>query len=146
MKHSQDEIWGLWLGLAFVALLVVVAILIAGTSCAPVKQIAPRTPPVVTWFDDGPQLDEQSAADRHILAYVDPDITTLQIWRLEWSPVGDSCWTPISYAMIAPHEKRHILWFRATNTQPGDRFLIWRSHPWPDELPEGCFVPVRAVP
>jgi hypothetical protein len=67
-----------------------------------------------------------------------------EIYRVEWCPVGDSCYTPIHYGMIPPNAgKGHlphsgIIRISITGLYIGDKIMIWRSHPW-NGSPDVCF-------
>ena len=76
-------------------------------------------------------------------------------WRVEWSPVADSCFYYLGgYAIPPGADKWHLPHSGVINVkifglQLGDRILFWRSHPWPgyentplmkDSL---CMKPVR---
>lgn len=81
--------------------------------------------------------------------------TQVEIWRVEWCPVGDSCFSPIYYGCIPPGCDRYhlphsgIILMKIYGLMLGDKLLVWRSHPWPgyENTPEVtdslCMIPVR---
>jgi hypothetical protein len=66
-------------------------------------------------------------------------------WRVEWSPVPDSCFYYLGAYAIPPGADRYhlphsgIINVKIFGLEAGDRLMFWRSHPWPDSLPNECF-------
>lgn len=66
-------------------------------------------------------------------------------WRVEWSPTLDSCFYYLGAYPIPPGADRYhlphsgIINVKIFGLETGDRLMFWRSHPWPDSLPNECF-------
>jgi hypothetical protein len=81
------------------------------------------------------------------MIFTDPNsrIEEVQIWRVEWKPLGDSCFYYIGGFMIPLGGDRYHLptigkmHVKIYGVSDGDGLLFWRSHPWPDSIPSGCF-------
>jgi hypothetical protein len=161
--------------------LVLLATLVACSHLPTAKRVdlsvPPRQQPTVTWgkanqdtfcdeskftvtvkyFYNNAVQEVQPVRQRYFITGFKPDSTTLQIYRLEWCPAGDSCFNPISYKMVhrvAPfRDNKGYVWYfeidgliAATDSTPGDQLMLWRSHPWPGTTPEDngvCMIPVR---
>ena len=143
-----------------------------------------RKPPIVYWWDDRVVIQTWKTSDTTYTNIYEPGPTVeldttktwldldannidaeyimrisdgqqFEIWRVEWCPVGDTCYNPIYYGMIPPRAGRYelphsgIIHMRIFGLELGDKLMIWRSHPWPgyENTPEGrdsvCMIPVR---
>lgn len=81
--------------------------------------------------------------------------TQVEIWRVDWRPVGYDCYYYLYGGMIpVGGDKYHlphsgVIHVKMFGLELGDGLLFWRSHPWPgdENIPEVvdslCMIPVQ---
>jgi len=71
--------------------------------------------------------------------------TQIEWWRIEWRAAPDSCWTYLSgHAVPKTADRSHLptsglVTVKIYGLMSTDDLMFWRSHPWPDSIPDGCF-------
>ena len=156
----------------FTAVMIMIGLFICGalTFCAPSDTPTPaptaqdtvRALPIVYWCGERGILPEPylGVSPDSVVAFVswgiDHQVTMeltegdrVEWWRVEWKPVGDSCWTYLGGFPIPPGANKSrlphigVVDVRITGLLLGDSLMYWRSHPWPDSIPDGCFKHYR---
>jgi hypothetical protein len=144
------------------AWVVLVAVLVG---CSPASDLTPENPapgvarsprptpaPVIT---TDPAAASPAGATRYYLAIVEDLDRQAQIYRFEWAPAPDTCFTPIAYGIVhstvsPTRAGGGLLTFTVDLQGAEGRVMIWRSHPWPGYEntpdPHHCLKPVREGP
>ena len=102
----------------------------------------------VNWaYNSAGRFILEAPSHRFFLAAGEVSDSIIQIYRLEWAPAGDSCFSPIGYGIIERARGAALLNFTVYGLELEDQLILWRSQPWPgyENTPDPyrCLMPVR---